>query len=407
MDLIGTDSKVRLGIIGNGERGRGLLSNLMMMDDVIIAAVSDVYEDRLQMAVEIVEAAGQERPEAYRDYKAILARDDIDGVIIATSWSSHVDIALAAMRAGKRVGLEVSGATALEECFALVQTSESSGVPCMLLENCCYGREEMALHNMVKQGIFGELIHCQGGYGHDIREAIAYGRENRNGCLDHYVKRNGDTYPTHGLGPVAKYLGINRGNRFVTLASIASKSRGLREWSQHHLDVKHPMRGAEIAQGDIVTTMIKCANGETILLVHDTMLPRPYSRNGRVQGTKGIWMEDNKSIYIEGESVDHAWEPFDKYRSKYEHPLWKEFILNGVQGGHGGMDYLCLSAFVESIKLQTEPPIDVYDMAAWMAVTVLSEQSIALGGHPVNFPDFTCGKWVHRSPSSPSKYSLD
>ncbi|MBP1992745.1 Gfo/Idh/MocA family protein [Paenibacillus eucommiae] len=400
-------SKVRLGVIGLGDRGRSLLNNLLNMDEVEIMAVCDSYEDRMQMTMELVEAAGRKRPEALRDYKDVLARNDVDGVIISTSWTSHIEIAIEAMKAGKYVGSEVGGAASLEECLELVRTSEATGVPCMLLENCCYGREEMTLLNMVKKGIFGQLVHCQGGYEHDVREAVAKGRENRNGCIDHYVKRNADTYPTHGLGPVAKYLGINRGNQFMTLTSMASKSQGLKQWIKQNLDKEHPMAEMDIAQGDIITTMIKCANGETILLVHDTTLPRPYSRNGRVQGTSGIWMEDNQSIYIEGKSVNHSWEPFDNYRSEYEHPLWKEFIEKGVQGGHGGMDYLCLRAFVESIQLGIEPPIDVYDMAAWKAVTVLSEQSIALGSHPVSFPDFTKGKWTHRSPAPSSKYSLD
>ncbi|MBP1992750.1 Gfo/Idh/MocA family protein [Paenibacillus eucommiae] len=397
--------KVRLGVIGLGERGRGLVSNLLSMDDVEVAAVCDSSEDRLQMTMELAEAADRQKPEGYRDYKALLERDDVEGVIISTGWTSHVEIAIAAMKAGKYVGSEVGGAASLDECLELVRTSEATGVPCMLLENCCYGREEMTLFNMVRKGLFGQLVHCQGGYEHDLREEIA--KEGENRFIDHYVKRNADTYPTHGLGPVAKYLGINRGNQFLTLSSMASKSRGLKRWMEHNLDKEHPLREREITQGDIVTTMIKCANGETILLVLDTTLPRPYSRNGRVQGTNGIWIENNQSIYIEGKSAHHAWEPFDNYRSEYEHPLWKEFIQDGVQGGHGGMDYLCLRAFVESIQLRIEPPIDVYDMAAWMAVTVLSEQSIALGGHPVSFPDFTKGKWTRRSQAPSSKYSLD
>lgn len=392
-----SSSKVRLGVIGLGPRGRDLFGLLQEMDGVEVAAVSDLYEDRLQQAAEAAQNAAQPVPALYRDYKELLACEDIEAVVVASSWTSHAEIAIAAMRAGKYVGSEVGGAASIEECWELVRTSEATGMPCMLLENCCYGRSELAVLNMVRQGLFGELIHCRGGYQHDLREEVARGIENRHYRIHNYRHRNGDLYPTHGLGLPAACLNINRGNRILSVSSIASKSRGIQAWAGDHLGPTHPAASAPIELGDIVTTMMKCAHGETILLTHDTSLPRPYSRAGHIQGTKGVWMEDGNSIYIEGTSPEHEWESFESYLERFEHPVWQRFMNEGVKGGHGGMDYLCLRDFVDSVAARTVPPIDVYDMATWMAVTVLSEQSVNAGGAPVAFPDFTNGKWIERT----------
>lgn len=232
------------------------------------------------------------------------------------------------------------------------------------------------------------------------------GVENRHYRVHNYLHRNGDVYPTHGLGPAAKMLNINRGNRLTKLSSMSTKTRGITEWARRNLGAEHPATLTDMALGDIVTTMIQCANGESILLTHDTSLPRPYSRGGRIQGTKGIWMEDGAVIHIEDRSPAHAWEPFESYFHEYEHPVWANYLKDGVRGGHGGMDYLCLRAFVESVLKKTEMPIDVYDMAAWMAVTALSEQSIELGGTMLPFPDFTNGKWMNRPQGNSTAYAL-
>lgn len=403
---MGQDKKVKLGMIGLSGRGRGLLGSLLEMKDVEITAVCDVYEDRLQLGLEAVERSGG-KAEGYSNYKELLAREDIQGVVIATTWITHAEIAVAAMKAGKYAGIEVGGAASLEECWELVRTSEETGMPCMLLENCCYGREELALLNIAKKGLFGELIHVQCGYEHDLRDEVALGEQNRHGRFRNYLKRNGELYPIHGLGPMSKVLDINRGNRLVSLTSMASKARGINEWAAAKFGENDRLAKLEFAQGDIVTTMIKCAGGETIHIIHDTTLPRPYSRAGRVQGTKGIWMEDNYSIHIEGRSPAHEWEKFETYLEQYEHPIWKHFLNQGVRGGHGGMDYLVLRAFAESAKNGTQTPIDVYDTAVWMAITVLSEESIALGSAPVAIPDFTKGKWIVREEENVGHYSLD
>ncbi|MDD5707134.1 MAG: Gfo/Idh/MocA family oxidoreductase [Kiritimatiellae bacterium] len=403
---------VRLGVIGLGGRGLGQMQTVMEMPDVRIAAVCDVHADRTERARQTVREKLGYVPDGVQDYRELNARDDIEAVIVMTSWTTHALVAVDAMRAGKRVAMEVGGAASVEECWQLVHASETTGQPCMMLENCCYGLEEMTLLNMVKQGLFGELVHCAGGYMHDLRAEIGMGDTNRHYRQLNFLCRNGDLYPTHELGPIAKYLNLNRGNRMLSLVSMASKAAGLNAWLREHRP-DHPLAGARINQGDIVNTIIKCANGETILLTHDCTLPRPYSRGGRIQGTRGIWMEDNRSIYLERLSPTdpsawtHTWESDKAYMEKYKHPLWQAYEEFGLRGGHGGMDYLVLRAFVESVQEKKNPPIDVYDTAAWMAITCLSEQSVAMGGMPVPVPDFTNGAWIHRGPPDHGTYSLD
>ncbi len=405
---------VNIGVVGLSGRGSGMLRELLKCDGVRVPAVCDKYEDRANHGFEIVKEVTGTEPAVYLDYKELLARDDLDAVFCATTWITHSRIAVDAMRAGKHVAFEVGGAASIEECWQLVRTSEETGKFCMLLENCCYDRNEMAIFNMVKQGIFGEIIHMQGGYQHDLRDEISLGRENRHGRLFNFQHRNGELYPTHQLGPICKVLGINRGNRFVSLTSMASKSRGLNKWIKANKGEDYDLANYNFNQGDIVTTMLKCANGETVILTHDCSLPRYYSRGYRVQGTKGLYMEDGQSIYLEGrtKNPDNSWahpsEPFAPYREEYEHPLWKKYSEEGIHaGGHGGMDYLVLSAFVESVRLDAAPPIDVYDTAVWMAVTALSEQSIALGSAPVAFPDFTNGMWIDREPYRRGVFCLE
>lgn len=407
---------VNIGVIGLGGRGQGNLGELLNCEGVRVTAVCDKYEDRAQRGREIVEEKTGTTPGVYLDYKELLKRDDLDAVAIFTTWITHGRIAIDAMRAGKHAAIEVGGAASIEECYQMVRASEESGKFCMLLENCCYDRAEMALYNMVRQGLFGEIIHMQGGYQHDLRDEICLGRENRHGRLFNFQHRNGELYPTHQLGPISKVLGINRGNRYISLSSFASKTRGLHEWILNNKGADYDLASCNFNQGDVVTTVIKCANGETVLLTHDCSLPRPYSRGYRIQGTKGIYMEDGGTIYLEGISHEnkehwtHTWESFedDGYLEKYDHPLWKKYRVDGIHaGGHGGMDFLVLSAFVESVRLDAKPPIDVYDTATWMAITCLSEQSIAMGGLPVPVPDFTAGMWIDREPYRRGVFCLD
>jgi len=402
---------IRAGVIGLGNRSKEQIRCLVSMKDVEIVAVCDVYEDRVKAAQDNIEAQCGHRPEGMLDYHEVNAREDIEAVFIFTSWQTHLPIAVDAMKHGKTPAMEVGGASSLEECWELVRVSEATGIPVMLLENCCYNKEEMALLNMIRQGVFGEMLHCRGGYQHDLREEIGMGDINRHYRQDHFLHRNAELYPTHELGPIAQYLNINRGNRMLSLVSMSSKAVGEHAWMQEHRP-DSSLAQAKFNQGDVVTTMIKCAGGETIMLTHDCTLPRPYSRGGYLQGSKGLWQEDGRLMYLEGCSKpnqygSHVFESDKEYMEEYLHPLWKEYEEFGLRGGHGGMDFLTLRAFIESIQKGVPFPIDVYDAAAWMAITCLSEKSIALGSMPVEIPDFTGGRWLKRPARPGDIFSLD
>lgn len=396
------------GVIGISGRGSGMLRELISVPGVNVVAVCDKYEDRAKHGAEIVKQYRGTDAAVYLDYKELLKRDDIQAILCCTTWITHARIAVDAMRAGKHVAIEVGGAASVEECWQMVRASEETGKFCMLLENCCYDRDELAVFNMKTLGIFGEITHLEGGYRHDLRDEISLGREKRHGRLVNFMYRNGELYPTHQLGPISKLIGINRGNRFLTLCSMSSKSRGLNCWIKENMGEDYDIADYSFNQGDVVTTLIKCANGETIQLTHDCCTPRPYSRDYVVQGTKATFCEAKEGknwIYIDNVSPRHEWEYFEKYRNKYEHPLWRNYDSSGH--GHGGMDYLVLSAFAEAAVNDLAPPIDVYDTAAWMAITCLSEQSSAMGGMPVPVPDFTNGMWIEREPYRRGKYCLE
>lgn len=399
------------GFIGLGGRGQGMLKELLSVDGVRVTAVCDKYDDRANLGAEIVKENAGNDAQVYLDYKELLARDDIKGVVVCTTWITHSEIAIAAMNAGKHVAIEVGGAASVEECWQMVRKSEETGLNCMLLENCCYDNNEMSIFNMRKLGLLGEIIHLEGGYRHDLRDEICLGKENRHGRLANFIHRNGEVYPTHQLGPICKLIDINRGNRMLYLCSMSSKARGLNEWIKREKGEDYYLYGTDFNQGDVTTTMIKCANGETITLHHDCSLPRPYSRDYCVQTTKAIYKEGPFDDYFYHEDLSeekHKFADFDVFKEKYEHPLWKQYRIDGLhESGHGGMDYLVLSAFADSVINNKRSPIDVYDTAAWMVITALSEQSVAMGGMPVPIPDFTNGKWIEREPVVRGKYCLE
>ncbi len=404
---------LRIGFIGYGARGRGLLKGNLMKKvyqkdgDFEIVGVCDGYEDRARDAADIVEQTTGKRPFATTDYKEIL-KLDIDAVIIAAAWEAHIDIACAAMEAGIYTGLEVGGAYSLEDCWRLVRTYERTGTPCMLLENCCYGKREMMTLNMARQGVFGEISHCSGGYCHDLRKEITEGIENRHYRLRNYTHRNCDNYPTHALVPLGKVLKINDGNRFVSLVSMASSAQGLHAYSVKERGPEHELSNIKFNQGDVVSTIIKCSGGQTITLTLDTTLPRAYSREYTVHGTKAAYFEQTDSFFFDEEHFGiedphKMYKNAEQYEEKYLHPLWQGY---DASGGHGGMDYLLLRAFIESAKAEIEPPIDAYDAATYMAITALTEKSIAEGGAPQAIPDFTTGRWMYREPAPQNAYSL-
>lgn len=413
------DNKVKMAIIGVGLRGQNHLELLLQREDVDLVAICDIDDRMLSKSKEMINKSGKKMPQVftgdiYAWQKMLAIKGGIDGIVIATPWEWHKEMIVTSIESGiKYIGSEVMIGITLQDHWDVVKAAEKYKAHVMMLENVCYRRDVMAVLNMVRQGLFGEMIHLQGGYQHDLRDVKfnngvdAYG----GGCefgdkgwtearwrTHHSVHRNGDLYPTHGIGPIAHYININRGNRFINLCSFSSKARGLHNHIVKKCGPGHPNAKITFKLGDVVSTSIKCANGETILLQHDTNLPRPYSLGFRVQGTDGLWMDVNNGIHIEGKSKAHKWDAAKEWLDKYDHPLWARWSKDAQGSGHGGMDFYVIHSFIESIKRKTATPMDVYDAAAWSAVTPLSEQSIELGNETVEFPDFTSGQWMYRKP---------
>lgn len=402
--------KVNLAVIGLGNRGTWVIENVLLkMEDVHIAAVCDVYLDRAEaMAKRTAEAEGG-AAQAFTDYRQALSMPGLDGALVFSSWETHGEISIFAMEKGIPVGSDVGAEYSLVGCQRLVDTFERTKTPYMLLENCCYGREELMATAMARAGVFGQIVHCAGSYAHDLRQEVSWGIEKRHYRFKNYEHRCCENYPTHELGPIAKLLNINRGNRIVSVCSVASKAAGLKAYIQKQAEEKEVpeyMLRTEFAQGDIVNTILKCAGGETILLRLDTTLPRFYSRDFTVRGTKGMYEQATNSVFLEGVHEEKYFEPVRSYQEllnngvEYEEAylpsLWKHITPEAQEAGHGGMDYFVFRAFVDAVKQKTDMPIDVYDAAVWMAVSVLSEQSILQGGAPQAMPDFTQGAWQSR-----------
>jgi hypothetical protein len=407
---------VSIGFIGVGLRGRSHLNFISGRQDVRIPAICDINPKAIAKAQEVLKKNGKDEAESYMDdeysYRKLLERKDLDGVLIATPWRWHSPMAVDSMKAGKYVGLEVPAATTLDGCWDLVKIHEETGTQLMFLENVCYAREVLAVLQMLKDNLFGTPVHATCGYKHDLRgvkfEGVEFGKSAKNEAkwrTEHSLKRNADLYPTHGVGPVAKWFNINRGNRFHYLTSVATKSEGLHDYIVNHPDggPDHPNAKLDWKLGDIVTTIIKTTNGETIVISHDTNLPRPYSWGFTLHGTRGVWngQFEGQRIYLEGKSPKHQWEngsAYEGYMKKYDHPLWKIYAEDARNSGHGGIDYFTGRTFVECVRKNAYPPIDVYDAAAWSSIVPLSEESIALGSKPAYFPDFTGGKWIKDKP---------
>lgn len=413
------DGLVKIGIIGVGLRGQNHLDLLLRRDDVEITAICDIDARMLKDAQEMITKSGKKMPDIFSGdkyaWKKMLEKKNLDAIIIATPWEWHKPMVIGALESGiKYVGTEVVLGITLQDHWDVVKATEKYKASVMMLENVCYRRDVMAVLNMVRQGLFGELIHLQGGYQHDLREVkfndgihpyghgVEFGEKGFSEAkwrTAHSVSRNGDLYPTHGIGPVAHFININRGNRFLRLSSFASKARGLHNHIVKQAGPDHPNAKVSFKLGDVVTTNIQCANGETILLQHDTNSPRPYSLGFRVQGTEGLWMDINKSVYIQEKSAKpHQWDDAKAWLDKYDHPLWARWSKETAGAGHGGMDFFVIHSFIESVKRKQPTPMDVYDAAAWSAITPLSEESIKKGNASIDFPDFTKGQWQHRKP---------
>lgn len=407
--------KIAVGVIGVGNRGRHLLNLLSKEENVSVPAICDVNPKAIELSLGILKKNGHENVKVYTGselaYRDMLDRKDLDGVIIAANWDWHVQMALDSMKAKKYVGMEVPGARTIEECWELVNTYEQTGTNIMLLENCCYDRECMAVLQMLRDKLFGIPMHATCGYRHS-----AWGTPKWLKPVDtvtkteHFVKyaalRNADQYPTHGIGPVANWFDINRGNQFLYLTSTATRAQAINEYVRKHPQggPNHPNASYKFKQGDIITTVIKTVKGETIVVTYDNYLPRPYSRDYSLQGTGGMWSGRYlvKGIYLEGVSPKDKWQKdkeYDAYMQKYDHPMWKDHYAKAQNAGHGGIDYFTIREYVRSVRENAYPPIDIYDAAAWSAIIPLSEASIAKGSTPEYFPDFTKEKWKTRKPA--------
>lgn len=416
---------VRVGFVGMGVKGSAHVGNLLHMEGVELRAVCDIREVQCVEAQRQAERLGKRPPKSYvrgeRDFEKMCAEEELDLVYTATPWEWHVPVCLAAMRTGKHAATEVPAATTLEDCWRLVEASEQSGKHCVMMENVNYRREEMTVLNMVRQGLLGELVHGEAGYMHDTRWLKI--RDEGDGLWlgNHHAQRNGNLYPTHGLGPMAWYMNINRGDRFDYLVSMSSNARGMNLYAKEHLPAGHPKRERNYINGDVNSSLIRTVNGLTIVLTHDTDLPRPYSRKNLVQGTRGIVMGFPEfKVSLEAETRQRAWEPGSKFMDKYEHPYWKHVRESGIgvvsvespkgplvegatwdweprrelQGGDFLEDYRLIRALLTG----SPPDSNVHDAASWSVVTALSEDSVANRSRPVDFPDFTKGKWKSTPP---------
>lgn len=388
---------VRVGFIGLGGRGSGVIMDLANIPGVEIKAVCDVVGSRAQNAANRIEKLGQKRPQVYaagdHDYENLCARDDLDLVYIATPWDWHVPMAVCAMERGKHAAVEVPAATTLADCWKLVDTSERTRKHCIQLENCCYGYTERMVLNMCKKGLFGELLHGEAAYNHDLRGLLLADSGEGLWRRVPHIKRNGNLYPTHGLGPVAQYMNVHKGDRFTRLVSMSSKSVSLAEYRDTHVPADSPKRKEVYKCGDMNTSLIQTAQGRTIILQHTVTLPRPYSRLNVIEGSKGIFMDYPARFYIEGQKGGEDFVGPEVYK-EYEDPLWqKEGDMARKLGGHGGMDYIMSFRLIECFHNGLTPDINVYDAAAWSAPGPLSEESIQKGSSGIIFPDFTRGKW--------------
>jgi predicted dehydrogenase len=394
--------RVRIGFVGVGNQGSSHVRNFLRIDGVDIVAICDVTPANLARSQKYVTDAGRPQPRGYgdrglRDFERMIGEEQLDLVFTATPWEWHAPVMLAAMRAGKHAATEVPMGVNLDELWELVETAERTKRHCVMMENCCYDRPEMMILNMARQGLFGELLHAECGYLHDLRRLKLTDFYYDRWRVKHSIARNGDLYPTHGIGPVAQWLDINRGNQFDHLVSMSTKSRGLNLWAAEHIGPNSPEARQTYALGDVVTTLIRTKNGQTIQITHDTDSPRPYSRNILLQGTQGLVRKyPEQKIYVEGNSPNDRWEDLAGYRAQYDHPLWKGIEERAAGAGHGGMDYIEDYRLIQSLRSGTPMDMDVYDGAAWTAVINLSERSIAERSRSVDFPDFTRGAWATR-----------
>ena len=424
--------RLRIGFVGVGVKGWQHMRNLLHIEGAEIAAVCDILEEPCRRTVRTCRTLGLPEPKVYTgdeyEFRRMCDEVDLDLVYTATPWRWHVPVCLAALRSGSIAATEIPAALTVEDAWELVETCEQTGLQLSMMENVNYRRTELAILRMVREGVLGELIHAEAGYAHDTRYLKV--RDYGDGLWlgEHHARRNGNLYPTHGLGPIAWDMNLGRGNRMQYLVSMSSKARGMNLYAEEHLPKDHPYRRRQYINGDVNTCLIRCDGGETILIKHDTDLPRPYSRTNLVQGTRGI-VRGYPEFLISTEGQDltegiddpkaenaykgphhrYGWRSGESAFEKFDHPLWKFIsakaettpvaadgydLREEIRSG----DYLEDYRLVQQLRRDLLTDFDVYDAASWSVVAPLSEQSVAAGSRPIEFPDFTRGKWRSRQP---------
>jgi len=403
--------KVRVGIIGL-HRGMAHVDACLHIDFCEVVAVCDWIDDRAQHAAKECEKVTGKMPAIYSGtehvWEKMAQRDDIDAIYIATPWVWHVPMALGAMQQGKHAFVEVAAAVTVDDAWKLVDTSERLQRHCVLLENCCYGENEMFVLNMAREGVFGELTHAECAYLHDLREVLFSLGTEGDWRRNYHWQYNGNLYPTHGLGPVAQYLGVGRGDQFKYVVSVSSPERSLTKYRND----KNPNGGRHASEhylcGDMNTSIIKTVMGRTIMIQHDVVSPRPYSRINALYGTGGTFfdyparlaIDDPKPYGLKANSSED-WlsdEDLQTMREKFTHPLWRKLGERARSYGHGGMDYIINWNNLHRLHLGQTPDSVVYDAAAWSSIIELSSKSVATGSQPIEIPDFSRGLWRDLKP---------
>ncbi|MGW6390326.1 Gfo/Idh/MocA family protein [Streptomyces sp. NPDC055103] len=389
-------STVRVGIIGLGNRGNGMIGLFLALPWVRVVAVCDPVREKAERAAAKVVAAGQPAPAVYThgedDYENLCARSDLDFVYVATPWDFHFEMARTAMLNGKHVGVECPIAMRIDELWELVDLSEQTRRHCMQLENCCYGRNEMRVLRMAHAGKFGQLLHGAGAYNHDLR-GLMFSPTYYEGPWRRlwHTRLRGDLYPNHGFGPVANYMDVNRGDRVVSISSFGTQALGLAEYRAEHMPAGDPSWKETYIESDRTISMVRTAKGRIIRLEHDVSTPHPYSRINSLGGTKGVFEDYPARIYLEPDHTNDQWADFSAYAGEFDHWLWKEHA--NPPGGHGGMDYIMIYRLMQCVQRGLVPDFDVYDAATWTAPVPLSHASVKANGAPQEIPDFTRGEW--------------
>lgn len=380
--------RVRIGFIGVGARGQRAVERMMNIEGAEITSLCDFIDKNLVDSCAIVDKYGGTKPATHlgeEGWRALCESENIDLIYISTDWLSHAEIAIYAMEHGKHVALEVPAAMSVEDCWRLVDTSERTQRHCMMLENCCYDEFELATLNMVQNGLFGEVVHAEASYIHDLRERISLNDNGhrlwRNWQVEYMATHIANFYPTHGLGPVALALGIHRGDRMKSIVSVSSKAIG----------------EADKFRGTMNSSIITTEKGHTILLQHGIALPRPYSRSFLLSGTKG-YIQKYPAPYaaFAPDTTDVlSGERCLALAEEHKHPFVKAYKERGVEiCGSRWIDFLMDSRLIYCLRNGLPLDMDVYDAAEWSSLVELTEQSAVAGGVPVEIPDFTRGEWA-------------